>query len=212
MRRFYVGVLGLVAACGSDAATSGDNPNSGAGGDAGTSLTDGGSSSSDDSGVKPADSGSVVDECTLGDSSCADHATTHSCVATASGTRWQDVPCSSGSGCVSGKCAVAACSDECNLGDSSGAKSCVPFDIQTNSYGAIAPTTSTDDRARAYNMWLRRDGMAAGSVGDVVYSDAPTYHAISSINGLNDSSLWTGTYLAAEALRLEATGSADARA
>jgi hypothetical protein len=215
MRLIYLGVvgLGIVAACGSDAATSGDNPNSGA-----TNSGDGGPGSivSDsgaiDSGAKvPGDSGPVVDDCTLGESTCTDHATTHTCNSAASGTRWQDTPCASGSGCVSGKCVVAACSDECNLGDTSGAKSCVPYDIQTNTYPTIAPTTSTSDRARAYNMWLRRDGMAAGSVGDVAYSDAPTYHTISSITDLGDSSIWTGTYLAAEAMRLEATGSADAR-
>lgn len=218
MRQIYFGFvlgLGIVAACGSDAATSGDNPNSGNGnttdGGAGnTSIPDGGVI---DSGAKiPADSGAVVDECTLGESTCTDHATTHTCNATANGTRWQDAACASGSGCVGGKCVAASCSDECNLGDTSGAKSCVPYDIQNNSYPTIAPTTSTSDRARAYNEWLRRDGMAAGSVGDAVYSDPPTYHTVSSITDLGDSSIWTGTYLAAEALRLEATGSSDARA
>jgi hypothetical protein len=211
MRRIFVGVLGLVAACGSDAATSGDNPNSGANGDAGTNASIGGDGGLVDSGASTTDAGPVTDQCTLGETTCTDHATVHSCNSTAAGTRWQDKACASGSGCVSGACVVAACSDECNLGDTSGAKSCVPFDIQNGTYPAIAPTTSTSDRARAYNMWLRRDGMAAGSVGDVVYSDAPTYHTISSINDLGDSSIWTGTYLAAEALRLEATGSADAR-
>ena len=54
--------------------------------------------------------------------------------------------------------------------------------------------------------------MAAGGVGSARYSDPPTYSTIAYMDGIGDSAIWTGTYLAAEALRLKATGAADARA
>jgi hypothetical protein len=75
----------------------------------------------------------------------------------------------------------------------------------------VAPETSLHDRARAYNQWLRRDHLPYGGVGNAIYADTPTYRDVAAYMGHGDSAIWTGTYLAAEALRLKSTGSADAR-
>lgn len=139
---------------------------------------------------------------------CADHETRRYC----SGGEWFDETCATGSGCVAGACVPGACSDECNLGESSGAGTCEVYDIRSSTWTATSPVASTHDRAREYNRWLRRDSLAAGGVGSVRYSDPPSYDNPVYMGGLGDSALWTGTYLAAEALRLQATGSADARA
>jgi len=53
--------------------------------------------------------------------------------------------------------------------------------------------------------------MAHGGVGNALYSDPPTYSNVIALGGTGDSAIWTGTCLAGEALRLMATGSADAR-
>lgn len=105
-----------------------------------------------------------------------------------------------------------ACSDECDLGDSQGGKTCALYDLQTSSWATSTPAISRHDRARAYNLWLHRDGMAHGGVGSVAYNDPGTYQSPKVLHGLGDSAIWTGTYLAAEALRLEATGAPAARA
>jgi hypothetical protein len=51
-----------------------------------------------------------------------------------------------------------------------------------------------------------------GWVGSPYYADPPTYSQIQYADGLGDSAIWTGTFLAAEALRLTVTGEPDARA
>ncbi|MEO6575734.1 MAG: hypothetical protein ABIP89_17920, partial [Polyangiaceae bacterium] len=151
------------------------------------------------------------DECSLGDALCLTHDSRRSCEKTPSGARWTDATCATGSGCVRGECVKSACSDECSLGDLSGAKTCATYDMASGAWVGTDPAGSMDDRARAYEMWLRRDGLAFGGVGSAHYSDPPTYAHVDVMNGLGDSALWTGTYLAAESLRLQATGAPDAR-
>jgi hypothetical protein len=63
------------------------------------------------------------------------------------------------------------------------------------------------DRARAYNQRLCRDNLPCGGVGNAIYADAPTYSDIAGYVGHGDFAIWTGTYLAAEALRLKTTSS-----
>ncbi len=151
-------------------------------------------------------------ECESGQSWCLDHVTRHFCDDPAGVRVWRDEVCASGSGCVLGECVPGQCSDACNLGQTEAGSTCELFDLATGSWTVPDPASSMHDRSRAYNMWLRRDGMAHGGVGgNAIYSDPPVYDDVVSLGHIRDSAIWTGTYLAAEALRLEETGSADAR-
>jgi len=191
-------VLLLAAACG-DGSSSADDDDDVATIDGGGSGIDGGGSGIDGGGSGSCDGAAPV---------CVDHDTRRSCSAGV----WSDEDCASGSGCVRGECVAAACSDECNLGATDGARTCELYDIGSGLWVSPDPAGSLADRSRAFEMWLRRDGVAFGGVGNAIYSDPPTYSNVTALGGLGDSAIWTGTYLAAEALRLEATGSADARA
>ena len=151
------------------------------------------------------------DECSAGESLCLDHATRRLCEETGVGARWRDEACSAGRGCVRGDCVEGECSDECNLGETGGGRTCELYDMAAGDWTSDDPGGSMHDRSRAYNMWLRRDGMSHGGVGNALYSDPPVYADRIALGGTGDSAIWTGTYLAAEALRLMATGSADAR-
>lgn len=112
---------------------------------------------------------------------------------------------------MAGDCVVGQCTDACNLGETDAGKTCELFDVTSGSWVSPDPVASMNDRSRAYNMWLRRDGLYHGGVGNATYSDPPNYTNIVYWGGLGDSAIWTGSYLAAEALRLMDTGSPDAR-
>ncbi|MBW2704368.1 MAG: hypothetical protein JRF33_26415 [Deltaproteobacteria bacterium] len=174
----------------------------------------GGDTGEDAGGDTGGDSGGdvvVTHECSAGEVLCVDHATRRYCGDTPSGRRWLDETCDAGAGCVRGECVAGSCSDACNLGDTAGGQTCELFDIGSGSWLGPDPAGSMHDRSRAYNMWLRRDSLYFGGVGNAIYSDPPNYTNVISHGGMGDSAIWTGTYLAAEALRLKATGSADAR-
>ena len=158
------------------------------------------------------DAGPVVDLCPVGEKRCLAHDRRRYCGATSAGRRFLEETCAAGSGCVQGACVAGACSDDCNFGDSDGGTNCELLDVASASWTKLDAGAFLHDRSRDYNRWLRRDGMASGGVGSARYSNPPTYTVLESMNGIGDSAIWTGTYLAAEALRLSATGSADARA
>lgn len=193
--------IGSAGGCGGDdddAATDGATTDS-------TETADGPDSPAD---ARPGDDGGAPPSCTSSQALCLDHRTRRYCAAGS----WQEESCQAGWGCVAGACVEDACSDECNLGDVAAGRDCELYDIESESWGAADPAAYMHDRSRAYNRWLRRDGMAYGGVGNALYSDPGTYSSVSALGGLGDSSIWTGTYLAAEAMRLRETGSAEARA
>lgn len=158
----------------------------------------------------PTDGG--VHECEGVGAVCVDHVTRSFCDDSSGVPLWLDEVCPAGSGCVRGECVVGECSDACNLGDTDGTRTCEPYDLATGAWVGSDPAAGLHDRSRAYQLWLRRDGMAHGGVGgNAIYSDPPTYEHVTGLGHIRDSAIWTGTYLAAEAFRLAATGSADAR-
>jgi hypothetical protein len=154
-----------------------------------------------------ADAGSV--ECSSAYPICVDHVTRRVCNEVRG---WIEEGCPEGMGCVNGACAVGFCSDACNLGEVDGPRRCKLYELGSERWVSVDPEASMHDRARAYNQWLRRDNLPYGGVGNTIYADAPNYSDIAGYVGHGDSAIWTGTYLAAEALRLKTTGSADARA
>lgn len=201
-----VGMLAMLASgCGDD-----DNVGNGDGGtgqDAGPGQDGGpGSDGAPNSDGATPDGGPVL--CTPTEDHCLAHNVRRYCDA----GQWQEETCGAGSGCIQGACVASACSDECRLGESNGGQTCALFDMATSQWVTPDPAGSMHDRARAYTQWLQRDGMMYGGVGDARYSDPGTYANVIGLGGLGDSAIWTGTYLAAEALRLQQTGAADARA
>ena len=64
-------------------------------------------------------------------------------------------------------------------------------------------------RAAVHDTWMRERLMPAGGVmsGQFTYD---TYTQVRSYGGERDPAIWTGAYLAAQALRLQVTGAADA--
>ncbi len=160
-----------------------------------------------DPGMIDANVGSV--DCSSAYPICVSHVTRRVCDEVRG---WTEEVCPDGMGCVNGECAVGFCSDACDLGAVDGPRSCELYELGSGSWVSVDPEASMHDRARAYNQWLRRDKLHDGGVGNAIYADAPTYSDVVAYWGHGDSAIWTGTYLAAEALRLKATGSVDARA
>jgi hypothetical protein len=64
-------------------------------------------------------------------------------------------------------------------------------------------------RAVDHDTWMREQLMPAGGVMSAQFTD-DTYAQVASYGGERDPAIWTGAYLAAQALRLQATGAADA--
>jgi hypothetical protein len=204
---WMVGALAMFSVgCGDDSSAGGNDAGSGGDGTVDPDSTvDLDATVDPDSTVDP--DGGPDPLCVAGDGWCLSHDSRRFCV----NDQWQDETCASGSGCVQGACVAAACSDECTLEEVDGARTCELYDMSSGTWVAPDPAASLHDRARAYTQWLRRDGSMYGGVGNASYSDPPTYSNVLGLGGLGDSAIWTGTYLAAEALRLRATGAADAR-
>jgi hypothetical protein len=199
------------AGCGDDAAVGGggSGPAAGSGGVAAAGGVGGGGGPT---GGTAGAGGQPYDECTLGDAYCTGYAMRQVCNQTPSGTRWAEESCDPGSGCVLGQCVVGECSDECTLGQTQGNQVCELYDLATASWTTPDQSGSLRDRTRVYEQWLRRDALAFGGVGSARYADPPDYTTVAYMDGIGDSAIWTGTYLAAEALRLIETGEPAARA
>ncbi len=108
--------------------------------------------------------------------------------------------CAAGSGCFQGKCTAARCSDECTLGEKQGGKTCAPFDIATGKPATTDPIASVHDRARGYLARMKTESLASGGIASARYQD-DALTTIAVMDGIGDSALWTGTFLASEALR-----------
>jgi hypothetical protein len=156
--------------------------------------------------------GTSLDACPVGEAFCIAHDTRRACVGAPGGAEYADELCAAGSGCVQGECVVNSCSDECTLGTTGPAQeTCEAWDMLAGTWTTTDQAGSMHDRSREYLHWMRRDNMLYGGVGDARYSDPPTYSNVTALSGVGDSAIWTGTYLAAESLRLVATGALDAR-
>lgn len=162
--------------------------------------------------ASPSAAAAPPDECArVGDGHCTGAFRVATCTSTAEGKKYVETTCAPGSGCVRGACVVGQCSDECTIGDVAGGKTCALRNVD-GTPASLEPRLSTHDKARDYSRWLRRDAMPFGGVASPVYADPGTYADLSWENGVGDSSMVTGNYLASEAWRYQATGSPIARA
>ncbi len=129
------------------------------------------------------------------------------CTTTNGVEAWTEETCPAGQGCSAGACTPTACADECGLGQSD----CRVWDMGSSGWGTSDAARRPEDRARHYAQWLRTDtaSLFHGGVVSVRYTHA-NRSTVDSIY-LGDTALHTGLYLAAEALRLQATRSARAR-
>ncbi len=106
---------------------------------------------------------------------------------------------------------LPVCPDHCRIGAFNDTAGCHLWDSRTGLW-----IHDPDDReyrlhnrARHHIAWLNQWMMPAGGVMAAEFADA-TLSAVRSYGGRRDSPIWTGTYLAAEALRLMNTGAPDA--
>ena len=106
----------------------------------------------------------------------------------------------------------AACTDRCQLGELSEGASCALWDSTTASWIDVIDDGPgrLHNRARAYLPWLRNHLMPSGGVMSAIFT-ADDYAQVASYGGERDPAIWTGAYLAAEALRYMTTGAPDAR-
>ncbi|MBS2013138.1 MAG: hypothetical protein JST00_09640 [Deltaproteobacteria bacterium] len=187
-------------------------PDVGLGGDASAPSPDGAPPSSTSPGPTSSPGTTPPDACAPGEAVCLAKDRRRACTkAEGEGARWVEETCAAGRGCFQGACVVGKCSDECTLGETAGGKTCAPWDVATRKPVAGAPATKLHDRARGYLGRMKKESMASGAIGSARYEDA-SLTKITFMDGIGDSAIWTGAFLASEALRLRATGSADARA
>ena len=107
-----------------------------------------------------------------------------------------------------------SCVDVCHLDavSADGSQICTLWDDRTQQWvdsGNVQ--ASMHNRARLYNKWLRAYMLPAGGVCIAHFTDA-SFQQVKSWSSAGDSAIWTGTYLATEAMRALVTGSPDAEA
>jgi hypothetical protein len=158
--------------------------------------------------ISDADSG--AGKCTAGASSCESKTQQRVCKDVGGQLDWVVESCPSGTLCLDHACS-ADCIDRCNLGETRDVagktETCKLYSVQKDDF--VALSGGLHDRARQYNAWLREHHLPGGTVADAYFTDAG-HTQVAAWHGVGDSAIWTGSYLAGEALRLEVTGSPDA--
>ncbi len=149
--------------------------------------------------------------CKAGASSCLSKTQHKICKKVAGKLAWVTEACPSGTLCLDKKCS-GSCMDQCNLDEkrTSGGKAqtCKLFSVAKN--GSAPLSKGLHDRSRQHNAWIRKFHLPAGTMADSRFAST-SYKKVVSYHGAGDSAIWTGTYLAGEALRLKVTGSPDAK-
>jgi len=148
--------------------------------------------------------------CVLADRSCVDSEHEKVCEDVGGVPTWVQTTCGTYEYCVVDRC-EPGCLDECVLGSTrtvdGNPETCRIF--SNTEGGFVAPGSGTHDRARQYDAWMRAHNLANGYVAEALHSDT-SYANVTQYFGTVDSAEWTGTYLAAEAMRLMATRAPEA--
>jgi hypothetical protein len=145
---------------------------------------------------------------------CGDESTQERCTKQADGSYgWVAETCGAQELCLGLACS-SACADECDHGATrkvgGATQTCQLFKVADKSYGPL-PQPGLHHRARRHNAQIRAEHLPGGTIADTYYQTAALQKPIA-YHGVGDSAIWTGSYLAAEALRAEVTNAADARA
>ncbi len=203
MRTLGAALLALsLLACGGGGATDDDDDPTG---DGGTDPTgDGGPDDDDPTG----DGGTDPGPCTLGERRCDGAATEEVCQDVGGTPTWVEAACGDHTYCIDDRC-VAACLDECALGDTQGGATCALWDDDAGAF--VAPGGGGHDLARRHLAWIRDHHLANGYIANTLFTSS-THQTKLAYTGTVDAAEWTGMYLAAESLRALTTHSPDAEA
>ena len=154
--------------------------------------------------------GGELPPCSAGGRACSDTEHERVCEESEGVGSWIERACDPYHYCLVDRC-EAACLDECALGESrsEGGTQQVCRLYSTAEQDFVATGNGMHDRSRLHDAWIRAHHLANGYVAEALHADT-TYAEVTAYWGTVDSAEWTGTYLAAEALRLMATGAPDA--
>lgn len=225
MRELYAATLAIFiisafsAGCGTDVVTAGPDASVGTdqagavdvgGGkdEAGAPLQGDGALAATDGAAPPPTTGASCPR--VGERLCSGAHAVRVCTPSGGGQAWVVSGCSGGKVCVNGLCA-AGCADACDLDATrtTGGNQQTCKLVDASSGKTISAGSNRHDKARRYNAWLRRHNLAHGYVTSAYFSSTKLT-SFDKYGGTGDCALWSGTYLAAEALRLMATGAPDA--
>ncbi len=101
------------------------------------------------------------------------------------------------------------CADRCRLGATDGDLTCALWDADAHVFIDELDQSRLHNRARVYTSVLRDKLMPQGGIFQTLFSSTDLETPVG-YDGVRDSPIWTGTYLAAEALRYRVTGAPDA--
>ena len=127
----------------------------------------------------------------------------------ADGVTWTQTTCADG--CYAGACSPTACADECALGETGANGTCKLWSVASQSFVTADPVSSTHDRALDDDARVFTENLPFGQVANTHYADS-TLATVTDHADLGDSSLWTGSLLAAEAWRYRTSGAPEAEA
>lgn len=152
-----------------------------------------------------------VAECIEDETSCQDIDNEKVCIKDSNNVlRWSIRSCQAGYACLDDHC-VDECADDCLYNEErtlgSDAEKCLPYDISSKTIAALKDG-SLHDLARKHHAWSVNNHFPAYTLIDI-YHTTDEYLEKRKY-GVGDSAIWTGTYLAAEALRALVTRSPDA--
>lgn len=154
--------------------------------------------------------GFVEENCDTSYSECVGFNVVKKCAVTECGKAIIEETCADTFGCFSGECVADKCADECVPGKEKDGKSCEFWDNKNLDWTQTDQTNKLYDRYEEYQRWQHNDLMPFGGVADAHY-ETDEHKVISRYDGVGDSAIWTGTYLAAESIRYMVDGSVAAR-
>ena len=154
--------------------------------------------------------GFVAEDCDEGYSLCTGFNTLKKCAVTECGKAIIEETCSDTFGCFNGKCVSDKCADECVPGSEQDGKICEFWDNLNLDWTTTDQTAKLFDRFEEFQRWQHSDLMPFGGLADARYK-TEEHKEIVKYDGVGDSAIWTGTYLAGESIRYMVDGSVAAR-
>jgi len=154
--------------------------------------------------------GFVEEDCDTSFSRCAGFNILKKCKITECGKAIVEEECPETFGCFNGECVSDKCSDECVPGSEKDGKICEFWDNKNIDWTETDQTNKLYDRYEEFQRWQHSDLMPFGGLADARY-ETEEHKVIAKYDGVGDSAIWTGTYLASESIRYMVDGSVAAR-